>query len=480
MSNNDWIQEGTPRDEEWTAEQDDYGVPVEPAEWDDYASEQTVPVPPAPSQPAPELVPAEEHDEPADEWESVETERVVAGDAQPAAESFEEAEPAVDEVEPSAVEPDAAVDEGEPFPGEPEPGVTEEEQPAGEAEVVVAEEPSGGEPGLVDEQEWTVEEPAAAQDGDETQTPPALEDEWAAEEPMPVPSGDTEPVDAEPAAVVDDEETPAVVDDQETPAEEAGAAASFGWPVRPEPGEDAAEDPQATQAMPLLAPAPAAVAAGAAGTAALAGLYRGDRDQTRVIDPSQRQSLDDEMAEEERVAHQLRAEKEARDQRLGLVQTSDANAVRHLPQGRRGVGHFGSFGLFVLRLVTAAILGVVGYQVLSALDATTEFLGRTLIPEPELVAWIVGIGLAVMAVLLLIGLAVRVVGVLLVVVAAGSLAFIRWGQFSPFVAGMEGFLGDLDLLLFAVGIVFLSLGGGRWGIDGAFVKARENAREARH
>ena len=43
MSNNDWVQEGTPRDAEWEAEQDDYGVPLE--QWDDYAAEQAVPVP---------------------------------------------------------------------------------------------------------------------------------------------------------------------------------------------------------------------------------------------------------------------------------------------------------------------------------------------------------------------------------------------------------------------------------------------------
>ena len=454
MSNNDWIQEGTPRDEEWTAEQDDYGVPVEPAEWDDYASEQTVPVPPAPSQPAPEVAPVEDAADPADEWDDIDPQPVAAGDLPPGAESFDETDPAVAEDEQFAPEP------------EPEPAVEGEEPIAAEPERVAEAESLevGAEPAA--EQEPSVEEPEPVQEGE------AVADDAEPEAPSQEPE-----VDDEPQPVL--EEPQPVVDEQET-ADGEGAPASFGWPVRPEPGEGPAEDPNATQAMPVLAPAPAAVAAGAAGTAALAGLYRGDRDETRVIDPAQRQSLDDEMAEEERVAHQLRAEKEARDQRLGLVQTSDANAVRPLPQPRRGVGHFGSFGLFVLRLITAAILGVVGYQVLSALDVTTEFLSGTLIPEPELVAWIVGFGLAAMAVLLVIGLAVRVVGVLLAVVAVGSLAFIRWGQFSPFVAGMEGFLGDLDLLLLAVGIVFLSLGGGRWGIDGAFVKARENAREARH
>lgn len=373
MSNNDWVQQGTPRDDEWTAEQDDYGVPVEPAEWDDYASEQTVPVPPAPAQPEPV-------EEPADQIE-----------------------------EPAAATP------------VPEPAPTD---PAGEPDAW-DEEPASP------EFQETAEDTTAAQEAEAGEQETVHErDETALDEPT----------------------------QHHLP------------PVAPETGAG-------------VGPAAVPLAAGAAaGAAAMAGLYRGDTDpeRTQVIDGAQHQRLADELAEEERLAEQLRADREARAQRLGLVATSEANAVREAPAARpRGVGHFGSFGLFVLRLVTASILGVVGYQILSDVDATAEFIGRTLIPEPVTVAWSVGFGLAAMAVLLVIGLAVRVVGVLLAIVAGCSLAFIRWGQFSPFVDGMEGFLGDLDLLLLAVGIVFLTLGGGRWGIDGAFAKARQNAREAR-
>ncbi|OCL36981.1 hypothetical protein BCR15_11975 [Tessaracoccus lapidicaptus] len=373
MSNNDWVQQGTPRDDEWTAEQDDYGVPVEPAEWDDYASEQTVPVPPAPAQPEPV-------EEPADQIE-----------------------------EPAAATP------------VPEPAPTD---PAGEPDAW-DEEPASP------EFQETAEDTTAAQEAEAGEQETLHErDETALDEPT----------------------------QHHLPPVAPGTGAGVG-----------------PAAVPLAAGA-------AAGAAAMAGLYRGDTDpeRTQVIDGAQHQRLADELAEEERLAEQLRADREARAQRLGLVATSEANAVREAPAARpRGVGHFGSFGLFVLRLVTASILGVVGYQILSDVDATAEFIGRTLIPEPVTVAWSVGFGLAAMAVLLVIGLAVRVVGVLLAIVAGCSLAFIRWGQFSPFVDGMEGFLGDLDLLLLAVGIVFLTLGGGRWGIDGAFAKARQNAREAR-
>ena len=422
MSNNDWVQQGTPRDDEWTAEQDDYGVPVEPAEWDDYASEQTVPVPPAPAQPEPVEEPADQIEEPA---------------------------AATPVPEPAPTDP-----AGEPDAWDEEPASPEFQETA--EDTTAAQEAEAGE-----------------QTGPEFQ--PTAEDR----------SVDHDADDAEhtPAA---DEQTPAI-DEQSDQAEEPVAGEQETVHERDETDLDEPTQhhlpPVAPETGAGVGPAAVPLAAGAAaGAAAMAGLYRGDTDpeRTQVIDGAQHQRLADELAEEERLAEQLRADREARAQRLGLVATSEANAVREAPAARpRGVGHFGSFGLFVLRLVTASILGVVGYQILSDVDATAEFIGRTLIPEPVTVAWSVGFGLAAMAVLLVIGLAVRVVGVLLAIVAGCSLAFIRWGQFSPFVDGMEGFLGDLDLLLLAVGIVFLTLGGGRWGIDGAFAKARQNAREAR-
>lgn len=395
MSNNDWVQQGTPRNEEWAAE-DDYGVPVEPEEWDDYASDQTVAVPAAPA---------------------AEPEVPVAG-SEPAARS------AVPDI-PEAPEP-ASADAEASAPAE-----------AGPADLSAAQAPTDEAPvgeGIV---ETPVEEA---------------------------------PVEEAPAVEAPVDEAPAV----EAPVDEGPIAESPVEVAADEADESPAEESADT----------AVVAAAVAGTgAAMHGLYRTgeDAEHTQVIADVDQQRLADELAEEERIAHEVRAAQEARAQRLGVVPTSDANAVRDAAPARpRGVGHFASFGLFVLRIVTALIAGVVGYQILSDVEATTEFLGQTLIPEPEIVAWSVGFGLAGIAVFLVIGLAVRVMGTLLAAVACCSLAFIRWGNFSPFVDGMEGFLGDTDLLLAAVGILFLSIGGGRWGVDGAFVKARQNAREARH
>ena len=85
--------------------------------------------------------------------------------------------------------------------------------------------------------------------------------------------------------------------------------------------------------------------------------------------------------------------------------------------------------------------------------------------------------MAAMALLLVIGLLPRVVGVLLLLMAICSLAFIRWGAFSPFQSGVDGFLGDRDLLLGAVAWLLICLGGGGWGIDAAFRHSREAAKE---
>lgn len=216
----------------------------------------------------------------------------------------------------------------------------------------------------------------------------------------------------------------------------------------------------------------------------MAGLYRGDgdtSDQTQIIDTAtERRTIEQEREEEARLARELQAERDARNSRLGVVATSDANATREPTLVRRGVGPFGSFGLFVLRLVTALILGVIGYQILTNISDTANYLAnQPLIPEPRLVAWILGFAFAVMAVMLVIGLGVRIVGFLLAGVAIAALALLRWGSFSLFAPDMEGFRGDHDLLLAAVGILLFSIGGGRFGIDGAISKSRAAAREAK-
>ena len=232
-------------------------------------------------------------------------------------------------------------------------------------------------------------------------------------------------------------------------------------------------------AAPFARPVGAEEAAAVGATASMAGLYRDDNgEHTQVIDT--RGSLEAEAAEEEQRAEQLRLEKEARDQRLGLVATSDANALRDpAPLRRPGVGGFGSFGLLVLRLVLAFVLGVAAWQILGNVTRTAEYLEQTVLPYTREIAWGLGFTLAAMAVMLVLGLGVRIVGLLLAVIAGATLAFLRWGPFPIFVENMEGFRGDKELVLLAIGILLFSIGGGKAGIDGAISKARWNSRQAK-
>ncbi|AQP50261.1 DoxX family membrane protein [Tessaracoccus flavescens] len=232
-------------------------------------------------------------------------------------------------------------------------------------------------------------------------------------------------------------------------------------------------------AAPFARPVGAEEAAAVGATASMAGLYRDDNgEHTQVIDT--RGSLEAEAAEEEQRAEQLRLEKEARDQRLGLVATSEANALRDpAPLRRPGVGGFGSFGLLVLRLVLAFVLGVAAWQILGNVTRTAEYLEQTVLPYTREIAWGLGFTLAAMAVMLVLGLGVRIVGLLLAVISGAALAFLRWGPFPIFVENMEGFRGDKELVLLAIGILLFSIGGGKAGIDGAISKARWNSRQAK-
>lgn len=467
---NDWVKEGTPR-EDWDRDTD-YGVEINPAEWNDYSEEQAVPVPtPAaakeyqrPAEPRPEETFVEEprreaeeawhgEDEPTAEYSDIEAHAdpdAPRGDREPDI-------VADDTVSPMARDDEYAV-------GDPGDGYAGEERPVEDLQA----------PPPVDE---PVDEPAED---------PVLSDPWGGREPAApedtTPTDDVEetqvrqrpvvpPVDPSLSGEPHDEPHVAEQPTDERPLEEQVAA------------EEAHHQHDADADRPHSAVGTAAVAAaGAAGGAGLAGLYRRDRedreDQTQVIDQSR---LQQEQAEEEARMARLREQRDARDARLGVVPGSDTDDTRVVtrPAKRQSDRFFGAFSLFVLRLVTAAIIGVLGYQVLQDVDAASDFLAGTVIPEPRLVAWILGFGLVSMAVLLVLGLGVRGVGFLLLFVSVASLVTIRWGAFSVFQDGMEGFLGDRTLLTAAVSLILMAFGAGRWSIDGAIRGARDSSRAAR-
>lgn len=129
----------------------------------------------------------------------------------------------------------------------------------------------------------------------------------------------------------------------------------------------------------------------------------------------------------------------------------------------------GAFGLFVLRIVVAAIMGIRGLQVLQHLDVTKQQFVTLGIPAPQTMAIVVGAVDVAIAVALVLGLLVRLAGLGIAVICIAALFYVNWRTGAPiFVDGQPGFGGELELLLAAVGVAFIGLGGGGWGLDRRF------------
>jgi len=138
-----------------------------------------------------------------------------------------------------------------------------------------------------------------------------------------------------------------------------------------------------------------------------------------------------------------------------------------------------SFTLFVFRLVVAAILGIRATQELINFEQTKALWETSILPNPGVVAIVQIVVEYAIAIMLLIGLASRVAGVLLMLLAIGWLVFLVWGAVNPFSSGVVGFRGEFEVLLVAAGLVFAGVGGGRAAVDGAIHRARLERKNAR-
>ncbi len=116
----------------------------------------------------------------------------------------------------------------------------------------------------------------------------------------------------------------------------------------------------------------------------------------------------------------------------------------------------------------AAIVGIRGLYHLLNLPATTELIQGTVLPYPSILAVVLGAAEVAIAIALVFGLLTRVAGLGLILVAGGALGFVLWGPGRPFTAGQAGFTGELELLLVAVGVLFMLVGGGGWSVDHGF------------
>lgn len=179
--------------------------------------------------------------------------------------------------------------------------------------------------------------------------------------------------------------------------------------------------------------------------------------------------------EDERIR---RAEAEAARQRaLGTVTpTGDDEPLPSRPPKRTTDKWLASLGLLLFRATLAGILGIRGYQMLTDIPGTRDLLAKLDMPYLEYFPWALGIAHMLAAACLLFGFAVRTVGLCVAALAICVLALVKWGVVPVFQSGMPGFIGELEVLLAASGILLLCLGGGGWGIDAGIRRNRQREK----
>lgn len=285
---------------------------------------------------------------------------------------------------------------------------------------------------------------------------------------------------------VADEATAEVAVAEDAPATQGSAALPLLDPadvevVETEPTDLVEEAPKAVDAPVATAPA-AAIA-----TPVIAPLFRDERTTTVEADAPAAavttQEAPVESEAEKTAVIDRDAEREARAKRLGIVAAPAPAAepvVAVAKPARTTDKWHGSLGLFLLRLVTGLLLITQGWAHLSHWTQTQEFFARSVLPQPMYFALGVTIAEIVAGVLLIVGLATRLAGLLLVAIEAILLGFFIYGKSGAiFTPGEPGFKGDIEILLAAIGLLFLLLGGGGLALDRIFRRNRARAREER-
>lgn len=214
-----------------------------------------------------------------------------------------------------------------------------------------------------------------------------------------------------------------------------------------------------------------------------ATLYRDDED-TVTNEPVGTSVTEDEVDPEAERAAARAATRAERNRALGKVSRPapepPAATKVAVPAVLRTTDRWhGSLALFVLRLILGGIFFIRGIQSLTALGDTQQFIDQnTVLPYPEILGWVMAIGQLLIAISLIFGFLVRVAGFFALVTAVLALVFVLWGVTNPFQPDVPGFTGEFQLLIAGVGLLFLLLGGGRWGIDGTMRKRRRLKKEA--
>lgn len=126
--------------------------------------------------------------------------------------------------------------------------------------------------------------------------------------------------------------------------------------------------------------------------------------------------------------------------------------------------------VLLARVALGAIFLAHGWQklVTNGIDGTAAFFEQVGVPAAAAAAWLVALAEVVGGAALVLGVAVPVVGALLVVDMIGAFAFVHAG------AGIFVDQGGYELVLaLAAGVVLLvAAGAGRWSVDHAIARRR--------
>lgn len=175
------------------------------------------------------------------------------------------------------------------------------------------------------------------------------------------------------------------------------------------------------------------------------------------------------------------ADELARDRALGRVAVVDETpeqVVAVAPVKRTTDKFWASLGLFLLRVLMAGLVGLWGFQALIYSEEVETALAKIglQVGATNALAITMGVGLIVMAALLLLGCGTRIVAAILTAMLIVFLAFFRFGPFNPILEGQWGFYGDYELLLTVVSFLFVCMGGGGWSVDHGIRRGRERKR----
>ncbi len=348
------------------------------------------------------------------------------------------------------------------------------------------------------------EERADRHEGPSEESEPEPAEEPTTEEPEPA---EEPPSESEPEPAAEEEPAPAPVPEEvgeERADRHEGPSESEPEPAEEPPAEPAAaeepedevdenEDPTVSLpgpdfAMPAAAEATERVDVGedrptSASTPPADAIFR-QPSPTSSASPEPT-TLEPLSEEEQRLAAERAARRDARAAALAAPAPEPVAPPKPVVIHKRTNDKFwGSLGLFLLRIVLAGIFTIRGLNILTDIPAAQAEFATTILadypPGPQAMAIVTGVASLLIALSLVLGLLTRVAGLGIALIAGGALALVYWSpSWSPFQAGQPGFLGEYQLVLAALGILLLCIGGGGWSLDRSFRAGRERDKRER-